>query len=82
MWSQITEISTRSAGLVATGAGALALLAAGLVVMTRPAQAVRRDDRYVTPAARREEAADAAGAEQESGRDLWQDLDDGHDPTA
>lgn len=81
VWSQITEISTSSTGLAATGAGALALLAAGVVVMVRPAHAVRRDDRYVTPAARREEAAGAAEADQDSGRDLWQDLDDGHDPT-
>lgn len=80
VWSQITNISTSSAALAATGAGASALLAAGLVVMIRPAHAVRRDDRYVTPAARR--ADTAADGEQEAGHDLWQALDDGQDPTA
>src|SRR5690606_6166834 len=81
VWSQITEISTRSAGSVATGAGALALVSAGLVVMIRPAHALRRDDRYVTPAARREEAAGTPEGEADTGRDLWEDLDDGRDPT-
>lgn len=80
VWSQITEISTRASGPAATGAGAVALLAAGVVVMIRPARAVRRDDRYVTPAARQEAAGDAEVG-GESGRDLWQDLDDGRDPT-
>lgn len=81
VWSQITEVSTSSTGLAATGAGALALLTAGLVVMIRPAHAVRRDDRYVTPGARRAEATGTVDGEQESGRDFWQDLDDGRDPT-
>ena len=80
-WSQITEISTSSSGLAPTGAGAVALLAAGLVVMIRPAHAVRRDDRYVTPAARRAEATGSVDGERESDRDLWQELDDGRDPT-
>lgn len=81
VWSQVTEISTRSSGAVATGVGAMALLAAGLVVMVRPARAVQRDDRYVTPAARREETSAASGGDTDSGRDLWQDLDEGRDPT-
>lgn len=80
-WSQITEISTSSAGPAVTGVGALALLAAGVVVMVRPSRAVRRDDRYVTPAVRREEAATAVERDPDSGRDLWQDLDEGIDPT-
>lgn len=82
VWSQITELSTRPAGPAATGAGAVALLAAGLVVMLWPAHALRRDDRYVTPAARRAEKAAAGERETDAGRDLWQDLDDGNDPTA
>lgn len=79
-WSSITEVSTRSAGPALTGLGAVALLGAGLVVMIRPARPVDRDDRYVTPAARREEAAVAEG-ENDEGRDLWRELDDGRDPT-
>ncbi|MDO8395982.1 MAG: TIGR02234 family membrane protein, partial [Dietzia sp.] len=47
-WSEITEISTRSAGPVLTGAGALALVAAGAVPMIWPTRRVQRDDRYVT----------------------------------
>lgn len=82
IWSQITEVSTHPAGPAATGAGAVALLAAGLLVMVRPAHAVRRDDRYITPAARRAEKAAADPGESDAGRDLWQDLDDGNDPTA
>lgn len=81
VWSRISEISARSPGPAATGAGAAALLAAGLLVMVRPAAAVRRDDRYVTPAARRAEKAAADRGESDTGRDLWQDLDDGNDPT-
>lgn len=81
VWSQISEISARSTGPAATGAGAAALLAAGLLVMVRPAAAVRRDDRYVTPAARRAEKASADGGGSDTGSDLWQDLDDGNDPT-
>lgn len=80
-WSQITEISARAAGPAATGAGAFALLAAGVVVILRPARAVSRDDRYVTPAARRQDAATTVESDPDSGRDLWQDLDDGRDPT-
>ncbi|WP_314038676.1 TIGR02234 family membrane protein [Dietzia sp. CH92] len=96
-WSRVTELSTRPAGPVLTGFGAAALLAAGIVVLARPALPVRRDDRYVTPAARRGEAA-AGGADRgrddddvnagpngdpdaDTGRDLWQELDDGRDPT-
>ena len=100
-WSRITELSTRPVGPALTGAGAAALLAAGLVVLARPARPVRRDDRYVTPAVRREEAAaggatggaggtrGAAGtgggakddADDDAGRDLWLELDEGRDPT-
>lgn len=79
-WSSITEISTRSPGPAVTGLGAVALLAAGLVVIVRPARPVERDDRYVTPAARREEAR-TSGGEADAGRDLWRELDDGRDPT-
>ena len=46
-----------------------------------PARPVRRDDRYVTPAARREGAATGPATEDDAGRDLWQELDDGRDPT-
>ncbi|GAA1052629.1 MULTISPECIES: TIGR02234 family membrane protein [Dietzia] len=79
-WSEITEISTRSAGPVLTGAGALALVAAGAVPMIWPTRRVQRDDRYVTPGARRgdPEAGEDTG---DTGRDLWQELDDGRDPT-
>lgn len=96
-WSRITESSTRPVGPVLTGAGAAALLAAGSVVLARPARPVRRDDRYVTPAVRREEAAadgatgvtrGTAGiggaeddADDDAGRDLWLELDEGRDPT-
>ena len=80
-WSEITELSTRPAGPVITGAGAVALLAAGIVVLVSPARPVRRDDRYVTPAARREGAATGPDTEDDAGRDLWQELDDGRDPT-
>ena len=79
-WSNVTEVSTRSPGPVLTGVGAVALLAAGLVVMIWPARPVERDGRYVTPAARREEAAAAAEGDGEGG-DLWRELDDGRDPT-
>ena len=101
-WSRITELSTRPVGPALTGAGAAALLAAGFVVLARPARPVRRDDRYVTPAVRREEAA-AGGAtgggsggtrgtagigggveddaDDDAGRDLWLELDEGRDPT-
>ncbi|AVM65091.1 MULTISPECIES: Trp biosynthesis-associated membrane protein [Dietzia] len=102
-WSRITELSTRPVGPALTGAGAAALLAAGLLVLARPARPVRRDDRYVTPAVRREEAAAGGttgggtggtrgtagiggGAEDEAdddaGRDLWLELDEGRDPTS
>lgn len=80
-WSQITELSTRPAGPVITGAGAVALVAAGIIVLARPARPVRRDDRYVTPAVRREGATAGADPEEDTGRDLWQELDDGRDPT-
>ncbi|MBB0989969.1 TIGR02234 family membrane protein, partial [Dietzia sp. SLG510A3-30A2] len=59
----------------------VALLAAGIVVLVSPARPVRRDDRYVTPAARRESAATGPDSEDDAGRDLWQELDDGRDPT-
>lgn len=52
-WSRVTELSTRPVGPSLTGAGAAALLAAGIVVLARPARPVRRDDRHVTPAVRR-----------------------------
>lgn len=94
-WSRITELSTRPVGPALTGAGAAALLAAGLVVLARPARPVRRDDRYVTPAVRREEAAaggatggaggaggqGSGDADGDAGRDLWLELDEGRDPT-
>lgn len=95
-WSRVTELSTRPVGPALTGAGAAALLAAGIVVLARPAHPVRRDDRYVTPAVRREEAAaggvpggGAGGAggqgtgdaDGDAGRDLWLELDEGRDPT-
>lgn len=80
-WSRITEISTRPVGPVLTGAGAASLMAAGIVVLARPARPVRRDDRYVTPAARRDGAATGSDPEEDAGRGLWQELDDGRDPT-
>ena len=79
-WSDVTEVSTRSPGPILTGLGAVALLATGLVVMIWPARPVERDGRYVTPAARREEAAVTGDGDGE-GRDLWRELDDGRDPT-
>nr|WP_187702665.1 TIGR02234 family membrane protein [Dietzia sp. SLG310A2-38A2] len=79
-WSEITEISTRSPGPALTGAGALALIAAGTVPMIWPARKVRRDDLYVTPAARRADPP-SGEATVDTGRDLWQELDDGRDPT-
>jgi uncharacterized membrane protein (TIGR02234 family) len=79
-WSEITEVSARSPGPALTGAGALALITAGVVPMLWPARRVQRDDRYVTPAARRG-AAESGEAAPDTGRDLWQELDDGRDPT-
>lgn len=81
-WSRITELSTRPVGPALTGAGAAALLAAGLVVLARPARPVRRDDRYVTPAVRRGTGGEARDdADGDAGRDLWSELDEGRDPT-
>lgn len=79
-WSRITETSTDVAGPALTGAGAAALVAAGLVVVVVPTRRVTRDTRYETPAARREGAADGEGT-ADTDRDLWQELDDGRDPT-
>ena len=80
-WSEITEVSTRPAGPALTGAGAVALIAAGVIPIVRPARKVQRDDRYVTPAARREQPEPGDAATADTGRDLWQELDDGRDPT-
>lgn len=93
-WSQITGMTTHPLGPVLTGASALTLLGAGLVVVVRPAHRVRKDDRYVTPAARREAQTAAVPASGDrattgaattpsgdSGRELWQELDEGRDPT-
>ena len=95
-WSEVTEIEVRPSGAALTGAAALALLAAGGFVMVRPAPRIGGDDRYVTPAVRRENARDdavpdvdsgagreasAGGAPVDAGRDLWQELDEGRDPT-
>lgn len=81
-WSEITEVSTRAAGPALTGAGALALLAAGAVPIARPARKVQGDTRYEAPTARRGEP-EASGADTaDTGRDLWQELDDGRDPTS
>lgn len=82
-WSQITEVSTRAAGPALTGAGALALVAAGVIPMVWPARKVRGDDRYETPVARRgEPAAPGSVDDPDTGRDLWKELDDGRDPTS
>ena len=80
-WSVITEVSTRAPGPALTGAGAVALLAAGVVPILRPARKVPRDDRYVTPAVRRG-SAEAGENTTDAGRDLWRELDDGRDPTS
>lgn len=89
-WSRVTETTVNAAGPFASGAGAAALLAAGLVVVVAPARRVRRDDRYVTPAARRQGraagdtgtgAGSGSRSETDTDRDLWQELDDGRDPT-
>ncbi len=80
-WSEITDTSTRPLGAVVTGAGALTLLVAGALVVVWPARTERRDDRYVTPAARRAEAS-AGETESDTGRGLWEELDDGRDPTS
>lgn len=93
-WSQVTGLVTHPLGPLLTGAGALTLLGAGVVVIVRPAHRVRGDDRYVTPAARRDVRAETSpepghratsGADGatpgDSGRDLWQELDEGRDPT-
>lgn len=80
-WSRITELTTRPAGPAATGTGAVALAAAGIVVLLRPPRPVSRDDRYVTPAARREEPATGAGSPDGAEPDPWRELDEGRDPT-
>lgn len=80
-WSEITEISTRSPGPLLTGAGAVALIAAGVIPVVWPTRRVQRDDRYVTPAARRSEPAPGDDT-ADDGRDLWRELDDGRDPTS
>lgn len=94
-WSHVTDLTTHPFGPLLTGAGALTLIGAGIVVVARPPHRVRKDDRYMTPAARRDaqkDAVPAAGeraeseadsaASGDSGRDLWQELDEGRDPTA
>lgn len=95
-WSEISEASVRPLGAVLTGAGAITLVAAGVFVIIRPARKVGGVDRYVTPAARRDSARVGASSEvargesgeditgqagDDSGRDLWQELDEGRDPT-
>lgn len=82
-WSRITEVSSRPAGPALTGAGGLALVAAGVIPVVWPARKVRGDDRYEPPVARRgePEASDSTDA-PDPGRDLWKELDDGRDPTS
>ncbi|MBB1028464.1 TIGR02234 family membrane protein, partial [Dietzia sp. DQ11-38-2] len=48
--------------------------------MIWPTRRVRRDDRYVTPAARRQGRGTGESA-VDTGTDLWQELDEGRDPT-
>lgn len=79
-WSVVTEVTTRAPGPALTGSGAFALVLAGAVLLARPASRVRRDDRYVTPAARRE-VSPTGTEDPDAGRDLWRELDDGRDPT-
>lgn len=59
-WSEITEITVHPLGAGLAGAAALALLAAGAFIMIGPARKVGGEDRYVTPAARRDSARAAA----------------------
>ena len=95
-WSVVTGMTVHPLGGVLTGAGAVTLLVAGAFGMIRPARRVRQDARFVTPAARREAAragtaaggggpepgaAPSDGAPEGPARDLWQELDEGRDPT-
>ena len=81
-WSVITDVTTRAAGPAVAGSGALALLAAGLSILVRPAPRAERGDRYVTPAARRSDDAGTRPADPDTGRGIWAELDEGRDPTA
>lgn len=76
-WSEITDVVTRPVGPLLTGLAALALGGAGLVLILRPPAPVARDDRYLSPGARRRDA-DAPSVE----RGMWESLDAGDDPTA
>src|SRR5699024_141884 len=95
-WSVVTGMTVHPLGGVLTGAGAVTLLVAGAFGMIRPARRVRQDARFVTPAARREAAragtaaggggpepgaAPSDGAPEGPARDLWQEVDEGRDPT-
>lgn len=89
-WSEVTAVTTRPVGPALTAAGAFALVLGGGLLAARPPARTARDERYEAPAQRAGgRPSDTAGtpargdaASADHGRELWDSLDSGDDPTA
>ena len=80
-WATITEAAVHSAGpLLALAAASLGLVG-GVLLAMRPGVDGARSNRYETKAARRAKLAEDLETSQDSGRVMWDALDDDIDPT-
>lgn len=80
-WAQVTEATVAAAGPALALVGAAAALLGGVLLAMQPGVDGARSTKYESRAARAERLAEELDSDPDSGRVLWDALDEGIDPT-
>ena len=80
-WAQVTDLHVNALGPSLALLGCAVALVGGIVVAMRPGEDTPKRNQYETKAARREKLEEDLADAPESGRVMWDALDEGIDPT-
>ena len=80
-WAQVTDLHVNALGPSLALLGCAVALMGGIVVAMRPGEDTPKRNQYETKAARREKLEEDLADAPESGRVMWDALDEGIDPT-
>lgn len=80
-WAQVIDASVNTAGPAVALLGTACALLGGVLLAYKPGEDSARSNRYETRAARAEKLADDLDTDPDSGRVMWDALDEDIDPT-